>query len=195
VLVGEAGTGKGVVLGAAREAWERDGHRVIGTAVAGAAAQRLGTEAGFKETMTADAIAHRVRDERLLLDSRSVVVFDEAGMADTRRLAQVVELTHEADAKLILAGDQAQAVVDRRGRPVRRDRGARADRAAHRGAPRQHEWEREAWGRLREGDAETALAAYQAHGRLHLEETRSEAGRGWSATGPQSVKRTLGSAW
>ncbi len=48
VLVGEAGTGKGVVLGAAADAWEREDYRVIGTAIAGAAAQRLGTEAGIR---------------------------------------------------------------------------------------------------------------------------------------------------
>jgi conjugative relaxase-like TrwC/TraI family protein len=176
VLVGEAGTGKGVVLGAARDAWERDGHRVIGTAVAGAAAQRLGTEAGIKETMTTDAFAHRVREERLVLDSRSVVVFDEAGMADTRRLAAMVELTREVDAKLVLAGDQAQlssvgagglfSEIAERAPTARLTEVRRAN----------HEWERDAWGCLRDGDAETALAAYQAHGRLHLEETRSEAG-------------------
>ena len=176
VLVGEAGTGKGVVLGAARDAWEREGHRVIGTAVAGAAAQRLGTEAGMRETMTADALAHRVREERLVLDSRSVVVFDEAGMADTRRLAQVVELTRQADAKLVLAGDQAQlssigagglfGEITDRAPTARLTEVYRAN----------HEWERDAWGSLRDGDAEAALAAYQARGRLHLEETRSEAG-------------------
>ena len=176
VLVGEAGTGKGVVLGAAREAWEREGHRVIGTAVAGSAAQRLGVEAGFRETMTADALAHRVREGRLVLDSRSVVVFDEAAMADTRRLAQVVELTKEADAKLVLAGDQAQLSSIGAGGLF----GEIAERApaarlteVHRA---NHEWERDAWRRLREGDAEAALAAYQARGRLHIEETREEAG-------------------
>jgi conjugative relaxase-like TrwC/TraI family protein len=176
VLVGEAGTGKGVVLGAAREAWELDGHRVIGTAVAGAASQRLGTEAGIKETMTADALTHRVHDERLQLDSRSVVVFDEAGMADTRRLAQVVELTRQANAKLVLAGDSGQLSSIGAGGLF----GEITDRAptarlteVHRA---NHEWERDAWGRLRDGDAETALAAYQARGRLHLEETRGEAG-------------------
>jgi conjugative relaxase-like TrwC/TraI family protein len=176
VLVGDAGTGKGVVLGAAREAWELDGHRVIGTAVAGAAAQRLGTEAGIRETMTADALTHRVREDKLQLDSRSVVVFDEAGMADTRRLAQVVELTRQADAKLVLAGDQAQLSSIGAGGLF----GEIAERAptarlteVHRA---NHEWERDEWGRLRDGDAETALAAYQARGRLHLEETRGEAG-------------------
>jgi hypothetical protein len=176
VLVGEAGTGKGVLLGAAREAWERDGHRVIGTAVAGAAAQRLGTEAGIKETMTADALTHRVHEEKLQLDSRSVVVFDEAGMADTRRLAQVVELTRDAGAKLVLAGDQAQLSSIGAGGLF----GEITDRAptvrlteVHRA---NHDWERDAWGRLRDGDAETALVAYQARGRLHLEETRGEAG-------------------
>jgi conjugative relaxase-like TrwC/TraI family protein len=176
VLVGEAGTGKGVVLGAAREAWERDGHRVIGTAVAGAAAQRLGTEAGIKETITADALTHRVREERLVLDSRSVVVFDEAGMADTHRLAQVVQLTREADAKLVLAGDQAQlssiGAGGLFGEITERAPTARLTEA-HRA---NHEWERDAWGRLREGDAEGALAAYQTRGRLHLEQTRGEAG-------------------
>ncbi|HEX4033596.1 MAG TPA: MobF family relaxase [Solirubrobacteraceae bacterium] len=176
VLVGEAGTGKGVVLGAAREAWEREGHRVIGTSVAGSAAQRLGVEAGFSETMTADALAHRVREERLVLDSRSVVVFDEAGMADTRRLAQIVELTREADAKLVLAGDQAQlssigagglfSEIAERAPTARLTEVHRAN----------HEWERQAWGRLRDGDAQTALAAYQARGHLHIEETREEAG-------------------
>ena len=176
VLVGEAGTGKGFVLGAAREAFERDGHRVIGVAVAGAAAQRLGSEAGIRETMTVDALAHRVSEGRLQLDSRSVVVFDEAGMADTRRLSAVVELTREADAKLVLAGDQAQLPSIGAGGLF----GEIAERAptarlteVHRA---NHEWERDAWGRLRDGDAETALAAYRARGRLHVDETRSEAG-------------------
>jgi len=56
VLVGQAGTGKGVVISAAREAWEADGHRVIGTAVAGATAKRLAADCQIPETMTTDAL-------------------------------------------------------------------------------------------------------------------------------------------
>ncbi len=42
VMVGQAGTGKGVVLAAAAEAWREEGYRVVGTAIAGATAERLG---------------------------------------------------------------------------------------------------------------------------------------------------------
>jgi ATP-dependent exoDNAse (exonuclease V) alpha subunit len=91
VLVGQAGTGKGVVIGAAREAWERNGRRVIGAAVAGATAKRLGADSGIRETMTVDALTTRHASGDLGLDERSVVVVDEAGMADTRRLARLVD--------------------------------------------------------------------------------------------------------
>ncbi len=45
VLVGQAGTGKGVVIATAAGAWQREGYQVIGTAVAGATAERLGADA------------------------------------------------------------------------------------------------------------------------------------------------------
>ena len=186
VLIGEAGTGKGVVLSTAREAWERDGYRVIGTAVAGAAAQRLATDTNMKETMTADALLHRADQGRIELNERSVVVLDEAGMADTGRLAAIIELTSQADAKLVLAGDAAQLSSIGAGGLFEQiqDRVPSAQLTevyrAH------HEWEREAWGSLRQGDAQDALANYQAHGRLHLEETRTDAGErmvaDWAAT-------------
>jgi ATP-dependent exoDNAse (exonuclease V) alpha subunit len=176
VLVGEAGTGKSVVLGAARDAWECEGYRVIGTAVAGSAAQRLAADAEIRETMTVDALTHRADRGSLGLDSRSVVVFDEAGMADTRRLAQVVEITDRSHSKLVLAGDSAQLSSIGAGGLFRelQDRVPTATLTeVHRA---NHQWEREAWGRLRDGDAQRALAAYQARDRLHIHETREQAG-------------------
>ncbi|HEX4035547.1 MAG TPA: MobF family relaxase [Solirubrobacteraceae bacterium] len=176
VLVGAAGTGKGAVLDAAKEAWERAGHRVIGTAVAGATAQRLGTDAGIGETMTTDSLIGRVEHDKLQLDDRTVVVMDEAGMADTRRLAALVEVTRQSDSKLVLAGDPAQlspigagGLFNELKDSVPTARLSEVHRASH-------EWERGAWQRLRDGDAEKALAEYQGRDRLHMHETRAEAG-------------------
>ena len=38
-----------------------------------------------------------------------------------------------------------------------------------------HAWEREAWQQVRAGEAHRALAAYKAHGRLHISDTREQA--------------------
>ena len=176
VLVGEAGTGKGVVLDAAREAWERENQRVIGTAVAGATAQRLGVDAGMQDTMTVDSLIHRVEHDKLTLDSKTVVVMDESGMADTRRLARLVEITRESDSKLVLAGDSAQLSPIGAGGLLKEltDNVPTARLSeVHRA---NHEWERNAWAKLRNGDAERALGDYQARGRLHIEDTRAQAG-------------------
>ncbi len=177
VLVGQAGTGKGVVISAAREAWEADGHRVIGTAVAGATAKRLAADTGMSETMTTDALLGRVHSGRLGLGERSVVVMDEAGMADTRRLTALTRATFESGSKLVLVGDQAQLSAIGAGGlfdSVRSKVPAAELTEVHRA---RQEWERDAWAKVRAGNAAPALAAYRARDRLHVSDTREEAGQ------------------
>jgi hypothetical protein len=64
VLVGQAGTGKGVVLSAATNAWEKEGYQVIGTAIAGATAERLGAEAKMERSVNMSALLAGVESGR-----------------------------------------------------------------------------------------------------------------------------------
>ncbi|MGA2166264.1 MAG: MobF family relaxase, partial [Solirubrobacteraceae bacterium] len=88
VLVGPAGTGKGVVIDAAARAEQHAGHRTLGIAVSGSTAQRLGQDspALADGTLTLDALVSRVERGQLRVDERTTIYFDEAGMADTNRL-------------------------------------------------------------------------------------------------------------
>jgi len=175
VLVGQAGTGKGVVIRAAAGAWQRDGYRVIGTAVAGATAERLGGDAKLERSMTTDSLIARVESGSLNTDSRTVVVMDEAGMADTHRLSTLTELTAQRDSKLVLVGDEAQLPSIGAGGmfATLRDTVPSAELTeVHRAT---HAWEREAWQQVRAGGAERALASYQVRERLHISDTREEA--------------------
>lgn len=175
-LIGQAGTGKGVVLQAATNAWQKDGYTVLGTAIAGATAERFGADAKTDQSLTTDSLLGAVRADMLNLDKNTVVVMDEAGMADTNRLSRLVQQTAEKESKLVLVGDSAQLS------PI--GAGGLFDHVAdcapnaqltevHRA---ENQWEREAWAQVRAGDTTTAaLAAYQAHDRLHITDTRQQA--------------------
>ena len=87
MLVGQAGTGKGVVIPAAAGAWQREGYQVIGTAVAGATAERLGAGREARALDDDRRADRRAENGSVSMSSETVVVMDEAGMADTHRLA------------------------------------------------------------------------------------------------------------
>jgi conjugative relaxase-like TrwC/TraI family protein len=175
VLIGQAGTGKGVVLKTATNAWQKDGYHVIGTAIAGATAERLAADAKTDRSMTTDALLLRAEKGTLNLGKDTVVVMDETGMADSKRLPDLVSLTNQSESKLILAGDSAQLSPIGAGGLFNEiaDRAPTAElKEVHRA---QNEWERKAWAHVREGEANKALAAYQAHDRLHTTENREHA--------------------
>ncbi|HLB21836.1 MAG TPA: MobF family relaxase [Solirubrobacteraceae bacterium] len=177
VLVGQAGTGKGTVIATAARAWREEGYEVIGTAVAGATAKRLRADAGLRTSVTTDALVRRASNGQIALNEKTVVVMDEAGMADTRRLAAVTDLADKRASKLLLVGDQAQLPSIGAGGMFAslQQRVPTAELTeVHRA---RNEWERDAWGQVRSGEATRALASYAANDRLHLAETREQSAR------------------
>ncbi len=169
VVVAAAGTGKTFSLDAARAAWHESGHTVIGCALAARAAAELQATTGIPS----DTIARLLRelDQAGSLPTRTVLVVDEAGMAGTRLLARLLDHAHQANAKVVLVGDPAQLpAIDAGG--LIRGLETRLPTLRLSENRRQYDaWERAALKDLRQGDTDTALAAYRDHGRIVTHDT------------------------
>lgn len=177
VLVGQAGAGKGVVIDAAARAERHAGRRVYGVAVAGANAERLGRDSPALQdhTMTLDSFVARAQTGSLLVDEKTTVYFDEAGMSDSRRLDALSRLVDERGATLLTVGDAKQlpsigpgglfTQISRVAPTAEVSEVHRTDDPA----------ERQAWADLRAGRAEQAMAHYHARGQLHFADTRDQA--------------------
>ncbi len=95
------------MLGIARDAWEHAGYRVQGLALSGIAAENLESGSGIA-SRTIASIEHQWGQGRELLDRRSILVIDEAGMIGSRQMERVVSEAEKHGAKVVLIGDPAQ---------------------------------------------------------------------------------------
>jgi conjugative relaxase-like TrwC/TraI family protein len=174
VVVGRAGTGKTFALGIARHAWQLDGYRPLACAPTGIATVSLEAE-GFEEVATCDRLLADLDRGREQLDSRTVLVVDEAGMLGSRKLARLLDHTQQAQAKVVLVGDDRQlASIDAGGgfRALRLRLGVSELTENRR---QQQAWEREALELVRDGLVEEAVAAYRAHDRVVAAESKPAA--------------------
>jgi hypothetical protein len=165
VVVGRAGTGKTFALGVARHAWQLDGYRLLATAPTGIATVSLEAE-GFEEVATCDRLLADLDRGHEALDGQTVLVVDEAGMLGSRTLTRLLEHAHQADAKVVLVGDDRQlAAIDAGGgfRALRLRLGASELTENRR---QQQAWEQEALELVRAGLVEEAVAAYRDHHRV-----------------------------
>jgi ATP-dependent exoDNAse (exonuclease V) alpha subunit len=178
VLIGPAGTGKGVVIDAAARAEQIAGREVFGIAVSGSTAERLGIGSPSLEghTLTMDALVVRANSGRLQVGPETTVILDEAGMVDHKRLDALTELVERSGAKLVAVGDGRQLPSI--------GPGGMFDRIAHRVPTAELEevrrtsdpQERKAWAALRNGEPERAMAHYKSRSQLFLTDTREQAG-------------------
>jgi conjugative relaxase-like TrwC/TraI family protein len=176
LVVGRAGSGKTWALGLVREAFELDGYQVLGAAPTGIATVGLADE-GFTNTATIDRLLLNLQGGRTELDSRTVLVVDEAAMVATRKLAPLLGHAEWAGAKVVLVGDDRQfAPIDAGGgfRALRLRLGA-SELTVNR---RQVEaWEQQAIDDVRAGNLEQAIAAYAEHDRIQAFEARDNRDR------------------
>ncbi len=180
-IVGRAGTGKTTVARAIATAYREQGFAVVGAALAGKAAEGLGREAGI-EARTLASWELAWQEGRAGLSGRSVLLVDEAGMVDTRRLAWLLTAAQAAGAKVVLLGDPAQLPPIGAGDAYRglleSFPAARLEEIRRQAEP----WMREASAALAAGRVGAALDAYDLAGALHSTESRQEALRSLVAT-------------
>jgi conjugative relaxase-like TrwC/TraI family protein len=124
--IGSAGTGKTTAMRAFADAVQESGGKLIALAPSAAAAQVLGADLG--EGITAETLdmfllanhgagGERLR-ESLRVEGGTVVLVDEAGLAGTLALAEVLAITQAAGGSVRLLGDPAQlGAVAGRGPP------------------------------------------------------------------------------
>ncbi len=170
VVIGEAGTGKTFAIVAAAEGWAQAETPLRAAAPTWRAANVLRDE-GLPAIAVASLLVELDRAEHEGgegLAQGSVLLIDEAGMVDSATLARLVHHAEAVEAKLVLIGDPEQlgeieagglfrAVADR-SEPIRLDEVIRHE----------HELDRGAAKRIREGEGLEALRLYRSSERVTI---------------------------
>jgi conjugative relaxase-like TrwC/TraI family protein len=108
VIEGTAGAGKTFSATTIAEIYKDAGYTVHGLGSAWAQAINLQQEAQLDSGRAITGWLHEVRTSRLVLDPKSLVIVDEAGMVGARQMRDVLEVVQRAGAKAILLGDTRQ---------------------------------------------------------------------------------------
>jgi Ti-type conjugative transfer relaxase TraA len=173
-VIGFAGAGKSTMLAAARQAWERQGYRVHGAALAGKAAEGLEASSGIY-SRTLASWEYRWQAGRGELGKGDILVIDEAGMVGSRQLARFISEAEAKGTKLVLVGDHEQLQAIGAGSPLR----AIAERigAVELSEIRRQKasWQRQASSAFATHRTGEGLKAYDNHGAISFEKDRQTA--------------------
>jgi conjugative relaxase-like TrwC/TraI family protein len=171
LAIAPAGAGKTTAMRALTLAWAEDGGQVIGLAPSAAAASVLGGQTGIR-TDTLAKLTWSLRNGELPdwatgVGPATLIIIDEAGMADTLSLDTAVRFAIDRGASVRLIGDDRQLAAIGAGgvlRDIKLTHGALQLTQLHRFTDPA---EAAASLALREGDP-SALGFYLDHGRLHI---------------------------
>ena len=171
LAIAPAGAGKTTAMRALTLAWTQDGGQVLGLAPSAAAAAVLGEQTGIRADTLAKltwSLHHGdLPDWAAAVGPSTLVIIDEAGMADTLSLDTAVQFAIDRGASVRLIGDDQQLAAIGAGgvlRDITHTHGALRLTELHRFTDPA---EAAASLALRDGEPE-ALDFYLDHGRVHV---------------------------
>jgi conjugative relaxase-like TrwC/TraI family protein len=171
LAIAPAGAGKTTAMRALTLAWTQDGGHVIGLAPSAAAAAVLGEQSGIRRDTLAKltwSLRHgELPDWAAAVGPSTLVIIDEAGMADTLTLDTAIQFAIGRGASVRLVGDDQQLAAIGAGgvlRDIKQAHGALHLTELHRFT---NPGEAAASLKLREGKP-AALNFYLDHDRIHV---------------------------
>jgi len=166
IVNGAAGTGKSYVLAAMREAYEREGYTLHGAILQGKGAEDLERDSGIK-CQTMHGMLPKLRKGTLKLDSKSVLVVDEAGMIGSRQMEELLSFAEQAGARVRLVGDAKQLHAVDYGNAFAHMSKLAEVRSLTEIQRQRHDWMREASMALSRHEIAPAIKAYAERGMVH----------------------------
>jgi conjugative relaxase-like TrwC/TraI family protein len=180
IVEGSAGAGKSFTMEAVKSVYEQQGYTLHGLALSWTAAGVLSDEAKIEHTRAIEGFVLDLANQKIQLDSKSVILVDEAGLVGSRHMSAILAAAKDANAKVILTGDSLQlAPVEAGGAAeaiIEEIGSARIDEVRRQGShvrndPEQYaafQWQRDAVLEFAHGHAESALRAYEDRGLVHM---------------------------
>ncbi|BAH74949.1 AAA family ATPase [Solidesulfovibrio magneticus] len=168
VIQGRAGAGKSYTMGAAREAFEADGWRVVGLAPTNAVSRDMAKD-GFKEASTLHSELLKQENPKkktVPWDETTVVFVDEAAMMDNSILLRLTDHAERTGAKLVLIGDDAQLSSVQRGGMYSEIRTRTSESLISQVRRQKEEWMIKASMNLADGRIGEAIEAYNKNGHI-----------------------------
>lgn len=145
-----------------------------GIALSGIAAQNLQEQSGIK-SRTIASFSYAVAKEKFKITEKDIIILDEAGMTDTYSLVDVLETVHQAKAKLVLVGDDAQLQPIGPGAPFRALIESCGFAKLENIVRQEKAWQRQATHDFSTGNVKEALATYNANNHIHFSGCSSQA--------------------
>lgn len=198
-LTGLAGAGKSFTLNTVRAGFEREGYKVLGGALAGAAKEELSRQSGIESRTVESLLYHldnplaaRAKDgakrlaslaggttkknlPQVKLTTSHVLILDEAGMLGTRQLGRLVQKVRDARATLILCGDPDQLNPIEAGGPFRWMSKEFSTATLANNMRQKSKSDRNAVAAIRSGEATEAIKSYAQRGLVSIGKNHGDA--------------------
>jgi Ti-type conjugative transfer relaxase TraA len=107
-IIGLAGTGKSHTLKAITDVYDQAGYNIKGVALSGIVADNLAKDASIEDSRTLHSFLASYERGQQEINSKTLIVLDEASLVGTRQFEQLAGLANENGAKLICVGDNQQ---------------------------------------------------------------------------------------
>jgi len=109
-VAGRAGAGKSTLVRVAKDFYNSKGFKTFGTSTSSSATMTLAKDTGMKEGEfhNTTQLIKLLDSGKIKFDKKTVLFWDEAGMADTKSFYEIIKHVNVAGAKLVLIGEKEQ---------------------------------------------------------------------------------------
>lgn len=107
---GRAGAGKSTLLKVAVDYYKEQGYNIYGTSTASSATLNLAKDTGMNsgEFNNTTQLLRLLDDGKVKFNSKTILFWDEAGMADSKTFYRLIKHVNEAGGKIVLSGEKEQ---------------------------------------------------------------------------------------